>query len=613
MKYAVRGFGLAGSLVLVSTLAVAPPAKAQSNAAYVYIQIDGPQGAVYGFTSSSTGKITAIPGAPWKPTGQIIGSNKSQFITLGEDNIHSYAVESNGAIGAQLEQNPYTDYAGGNCGTGSTANNNAVLDHTGKYVYIVLQTSNGISGCASVQSFNINSAGAFDGVGDAVLSGDVGVLLPSILGNESFAYANTNDNNNPIAFTRESSGALESLQFHVTNPALNGAFYTPAFPDASPTGNYVVLHLFPNDANPFQLGSFTVDPEGNLTTTNTSSNMPTSALIGASSTFSPSGNMYVLYAGADTTPNAGDGIEIYNFNGAAPLTFNTKLLSGTPIDQVAWDNSNHLYAISKYENKLYVFTVTSTSVTQDTAWSIGGPVKMVVVSSSGGSSNPTMQFSDPLINQYGTNAVGGQVTIDTSGNTTVQVTGQAASQTYTLQFCPASVGGDKSPACFNVTTVSTDSTGNGSSTAMFPKAGNWAGEFSVNNSSGAAVVQSGLFPNLANEAYMSRLLPESTTNGGLVAINKGQNPLSSGSVSYSNSTLLFTVNGADPSTSYQIDQTEGASIDSSNSYAIGSFTTNSSGNGSASISYAKAISDGGDMFNIEGGTGAGFISGFSIP
>jgi hypothetical protein len=384
MTYAVRVLGFAASLMLVSTLAVVPQARAQStssNAAYVYIQIDGPQGAVYGFSASSTGKLTPIPGAPWKPTGQIVGDNKSQFITLGEDNIHSYAVTSDGAIGTALEQNPYTDYAGGECGTGSTALNSAVLDHTGKYVYILLQSSNGITGCSSYQSFNINSAGAFDGVGDVVLSGDVDMTLPSILGSETFAYAN--DSNGPIGFTRETSGALQLLQFHETDPTLNGGFYTPGFPDASPNGNYVVLHLFPNDANPFQVGSYTVSPEGNLTTTNTSSNMPTSALIGASSTFSPSGNMYVLYGdnGANQDGEAvNGGIEIYNFNGAAPLTLYKTLLTGTSIDQVAWDSSNHLYAISKAANMLYVYTVTPTSVAQDTAWSIGGPVKMIVVS-----------------------------------------------------------------------------------------------------------------------------------------------------------------------------------------------------------------------------------------
>jgi len=135
MTYAVRGLGLAASLLLLSTAAVVPQASAQSapsTAAYVYIQIQGPSGAIYGFNASSTGKLTAIPGAPWKVTGQIVGSNGSQLIALGTDNIHSYAVASNGAIGSQLEQNPYTDYAGGECGTGSTAENSALLDQTGK-------------------------------------------------------------------------------------------------------------------------------------------------------------------------------------------------------------------------------------------------------------------------------------------------------------------------------------------------------------------------------------------------------------------------------------------------------------------------------------------------
>jgi len=382
MKYAVRGLGLAVSLSLVSTVALTPHASAQSTtAANVYVQIQGTAGSVYGFHASSTGKLTAISSAAWKPTGQIIGSNKTQFITLGEDNIHSYAVESNGAIGAALEQNPYTDYPGGNCGAGSTADNIAVLDHTGKFVYIVLQTSNEISGCAAVQSFNINSAGAFDAVGETVLNGSY-LTLPSILGNESFAYANDNSSGT-IGFTRESSGALEPLQVHETDPTLSGGSYLSGLPDASPAGNYVALTLLNTVQDTTQLGSYTVDPEGNLTTTNTSSNMPTTALVVTGSTFSPSGNMYVLYGENGNYSNGQQvpgGIEIYNFNGAAPLTLNTKLLTGTSINQVAWDKSNHLYAISWQSSMLYVFTVTPTSVTQETAWSIGLPYKMVVVS-----------------------------------------------------------------------------------------------------------------------------------------------------------------------------------------------------------------------------------------
>jgi hypothetical protein len=105
--------------------------------------------------------------------------------------------------------------------------------------------------------------------------------------------------------------------------------------------------------------------------------MPTSTLDASQSTFSPSGNLFVLYA---VDEFGGGGIEIYKFNGAAPLTLYKTLLSGTPIDQVAWDSSNHLYAISTHTNKLYVFTVTPTSVTEDSSISIGLPWDMVVVS-----------------------------------------------------------------------------------------------------------------------------------------------------------------------------------------------------------------------------------------
>jgi hypothetical protein len=387
MIHTFKGLGVVSCLVLAPTLAVVPGARAQSTpstAAYVYIQIQGPEGAVYGFRSSSTGQLTAIPGAPWKPAGLIIGDNKSVLVTMGEDNLHSYGIASNGAIQSQLEQNPDTDYAGGECGNG---NGGAVLDHTGQYVY-VLQQNGGDGSCAAYQTFQILNSGAykgvFDGVGDTEenTSGGASVDLPSILGNETFAYADQFDghSNSVIGFQRTSSGALQLIG--VMNPTFPGsAAYTPYHPDSSPDGNYVVLQLYPNDSGKGQLGSFTVDSDGNLSSTNTADTMPNSPFYITGTTFSPSGNMFVAYAdnGAGN-PGLGNGIQIYNFNGAAPLTAYKTLLNGTPIDQVGWDSSSHMYAISQSTNTLYVFTVTPTSVTQDASWSIGSPYKMIVVS-----------------------------------------------------------------------------------------------------------------------------------------------------------------------------------------------------------------------------------------
>jgi len=40
------------------------------------------------------------------------------------------------------------------------------------------------------------------------------------------------------------------------------------------------------------------------------------------------------------------------------------LLPNVNIDQLAWDNSNHLYALSYSAQALYVFTVTPTSTSE---------------------------------------------------------------------------------------------------------------------------------------------------------------------------------------------------------------------------------------------------------
>jgi hypothetical protein len=382
MTHRLKSLGLAAALLLLFIFATSPNAEAQSNpttAAYVYIQIQGPQGSVYGFRAASTGKLSPIAGSPFKPAGAIVDSTPTKFFTLGQALIHSYGIAANGALESQLGQMPIFEYGGSKCGDASSGKDDAQLDHTGKYIYVVLQGGSGA--CAAYQSYIVNGDGSFAFDGDTELDwgpSGFGAALPSILGNETYAYSRyLPDFFEPTlsAFRRESSGTLELMQLEATNPSGN---YSPLGPDASPTDNYVVIQLFPNDTNPPQLASYAVDAKGDIATTNTAENMPTSTLIDPGSTFSPSGKLFVLYSNSQGNNTTG-GIEIYNFNGAAPLTLAETLLTDTPIDQVAWDNSNHLYAISTAKNELYVFTVTATSVTQDAAWSIGAPFRIVVV------------------------------------------------------------------------------------------------------------------------------------------------------------------------------------------------------------------------------------------
>jgi outer membrane protein assembly factor BamB len=88
---------------------------------------------------------------------------------------------------------------------------------------------------------------------------------------------------------------------------------------------------------------------------------------------SPSGK---LLAVAGTT-----GLQVFHFNGANPITTYTGLLTKNEIDQVFWDNNNHLYAVSRPTGKLYVFTVTPTSHSQapGSPYTITNPQNLIVL------------------------------------------------------------------------------------------------------------------------------------------------------------------------------------------------------------------------------------------
>lgn len=407
MTHGLRSLSLAASLLLASTLAVSPQARAQSTstAAHVYVQVGGQAGSIYGYSASSTGQLSPISGSPFNLGTQMIGSTSTKFITLGHTLLHSYSVASDGAIQSQLFQIPVVNYSGSSCGGSQPVAQGGTLDHTGTNVYVMFDPFN----CTAYQSYIINSDGSFTFNGDTELpqnlyGSDLECCffgLPSILGNETFAYAeyprDATTGDKLVGFRRESSGALQSMQFIKNDPLTNPNFHSP---DASPSGNYLVAQLMGGGSSSDYLASYTVDAQGNLSTTNTTSNMPTTTLTpdwntssvnadGGNSAFSPSGSLFVLYGGGGTSGSAANGIEIYNFNGASPLTLYKKLLTGTPIDDAAWDSSNHLYAISNATGKLYVFTVTSTSFTQDSTVSIGSPYRLLVVNqstSSGGGS-----------------------------------------------------------------------------------------------------------------------------------------------------------------------------------------------------------------------------------
>jgi len=233
----------------------------------------------------------------------------------------------------------------------------------------------------------------------------------------------------------------------------------------------------------------------------------------------------------------------------------------------------------------------------------------------GGGGGTGIQFQATLFTEYQFNAIHGQITIDSSGNVTTKLTGTAASTTYTVQFCPALDSASSYPnqPCFNVNNISTDSAGNGTATAKFPQSGDWAGDFYINDSVGTAAYQTWLGPNINNATYLAALLPDTQTNHGVVTTSSPQLPLTSGTVSYANGSVVFTVKGASPSTAYFTNQSETTYIDSSGTYELSTFTTDAMGNGSSTTVLSNT---GGDLLQVgpqNFSSGAGYIGGFSVP
>ncbi len=361
--------------------------------AHVYVQTH--QG-VDVFDASSSGKLTLVKGSPFSTTGQMGGVTASHLISMGTDDVHVYAVGSTGAVGEQQGEVNTQKYGGAQCG--NTTGLSTFLDHTGKYYYLQLSGifDSGSVTCVAWQSYELKSNGSLDFLGSLEYSGSSGhdaspSSLPTVSSNDKYAFGVFAQYSGFYYTTlstlkRASSGDLEVIpNFQETDPqadqnVANGPWsFFPVAVQADPSSHLAVLlqnQSFAGCCGYFgalQLASYSINSStGSISSTNKYEDMPTPAIPVGVMDMSTSGKLLAL---------AGTGLQIFHFNGASPITkFGSPLLPGVSIDRLAWDNNNHLYALSYATNKLYVYTVTTTSIkevagspfTVDNAYGISG-------------------------------------------------------------------------------------------------------------------------------------------------------------------------------------------------------------------------------------------------
>jgi hypothetical protein len=329
------------------------------------------------FAAASNGKLRPVPGSPFPADVQNMAVNGKYLFGTNGIYIYSFSIASDGALKpiASINAQQFNGY---NCG-GPVA---LFLDHTGATLYDLDYDGNACANNA-YQFFSID--GSTGGLNYLGVTGDSSVEFEvplSFTGNNVYAYGSGcyHLNASIFGFKRKTDQTLTDLNVDPAMPdAKKGDFYCPTLPTADPTNHLAIsLQAYNGQSwqpdGPPQLATYTADGSGNLTTKSTFSNMPKIAVqyvtdIG----MSPSGKLLAVAGMA--------GLQVFHFHGSNPITHYTGLLTKDQVDQLFWDNDNHLYAISRSAGKLFVFTITPTSVSQapGSPYTITNPQNIIVL------------------------------------------------------------------------------------------------------------------------------------------------------------------------------------------------------------------------------------------
>lgn len=333
---------------------------------------------VQAYTAEANGQLTAVSGSPFAVNAiSMTGSGKYLFTTDGT-NLYAYSVATDGGITQTSSINANENNPSG-CGSPLSL----FVDRTGGTLYDL----DYVSDCANNQyeSFSIDaSTGALTFIAITSAASPVFTRPLSFIGNDAYAYSGScwHYIQEIYGFKRNSDGSLNLISNLGSAPDMPtpppGDTYCPWLA-AADTSNHVAITLSAMNVYSFQadgasqIAVYTADANGSLSTNSTTDDMPRVAVGNVSDLqMSPAGNYLAV---------AGTGVQVFIFNGADPVTQLTGLLTKTPIDQIAWDNANHLYAISNSAGQLFVFTVNSVGASEapGSPYTITAPVNIAVL------------------------------------------------------------------------------------------------------------------------------------------------------------------------------------------------------------------------------------------
>ncbi|WP_162601499.1 hypothetical protein [Occallatibacter savannae] len=348
-------------LAMMSLIGVA---NAATPVAHVYV---AEPTQILGYNAAPDGTLTAIPGSPFPISVFGMAVTGSYLFGTSFDGVHvnSYHIQANGSLVFATSTNVAKFNTGTTCPNLQASP--LVLDHTGATLYTVAYHGTTCNS-TSYKSFAINkSTGGLSYLGDSGTR-KVWNFPLTFSSNNQFAYGAGCVGGLTTPYWAESFGILRrSTSGLLTYTTASGPkpptkdssyFFCRSLASASATDDLIVgvYKLTSTSTSLFNQGSmlatYEMQSNGSLTTNSKYNNMPWVTQVGEleSLKVSPSGQ-FIAVAGSN-------GLIVRHVNEDAAPTRYTGLLTSDLIDDVFWDNANHLYAVS-VDGRLHVFTITA--------------------------------------------------------------------------------------------------------------------------------------------------------------------------------------------------------------------------------------------------------------